>query len=85
MCTQCSVKCGQGVQHRNVICRNSRGIPSGACDAAWKPVSRQPCAGPKKNCKNPSNGTNKDGKPSSLAEQEETDGEIKDQNSEGKL
>ena len=82
-CTQCSVKCGQGVQHRNVICRDSRGVPSGACSAAWKPVSQQPCTGPKKNCKNTSKGTNKDGKPSLESGQTEKDGETKEMRAAG--
>ena len=42
---QCNVKCGQGLQHRNVICRDSSGHPSPACDYAVKPVTRQPCTG----------------------------------------
>ena len=43
--------CGQGVQHRNVICRDSRGKPSAACNTTWKPVASQPCTGVKKGCK----------------------------------
>ena len=42
---QCNVKCGQGLQHRNVICRDGGGYPSNACNFAVKPVSRQPCIG----------------------------------------
>ena len=42
---QCNVKCGQGLQHRNVICRDGSGHPSSACDFAVKPVTRQPCTG----------------------------------------
>ena len=42
---QCNVKCGQGLQHRNVICRDGGGYPSNACNFAVKPVSRQPCNG----------------------------------------
>ena len=42
---QCNVKCGQGLQHRNVICRDGSGYPSTACDFAMKPASRQPCTG----------------------------------------
>ena len=42
---QCNVKCGQGLQHRNVICRDGHGHPSSACDFAVKPVTRQPCTG----------------------------------------
>ncbi len=46
------MKCGQGIQHRNVICRDSSGSPSGSCGVTWKPVSRQPCTGAKKNFAN---------------------------------
>ena len=42
---QCNVKCGQGLQHRNVICRDGSGHPSPSCDFAVKPVTRQPCTG----------------------------------------
>jgi hypothetical protein len=47
---QCSAKCGQGLQHRNVICRDSRGQMNGACSLAQKPVSRQPCTGMHRDC-----------------------------------
>lgn len=41
------MRCGrQGLQHRNVICRDADGQPSGSCGLADKPPSSQPCTGP---------------------------------------
>ena len=43
---QCSVRCGKsGLQHRNVLCRDSSGSPSNACPTVDKPASAQPCIG----------------------------------------
>ena len=43
---QCSVRCGKsGLQHRNVLCRDSSGSPSNACPTVDKPASAQPCVG----------------------------------------
>ena len=55
---QCNAKCGQGLQHRNVICRDSRGQMNGACSLGHKPVSRQPCTGMSRDCE--LNGPNSD-------------------------
>ena len=33
------------MQHRNVICRDVRGFPSGSCNNSDKPTSTQPCRG----------------------------------------
>ncbi|XP_059081063.1 protein madd-4-like isoform X2 [Tigriopus californicus] len=45
--SECSVQCGRrGLQHRNVICRDVRGFPSGACNTRGKPPVSQPCRGP---------------------------------------
>ena len=61
--------CGQGVQHRNVICRDSRGKPSAACNTTWKPVASQPCTGVKKGCKSSLDDAKKDTKASTKAKE----------------
>uniref|UniRef100_A0A673TY54 A disintegrin and metalloproteinase with thrombospondin motifs 7 n=1 Tax=Suricata suricatta TaxID=37032 RepID=A0A673TY54_SURSU len=38
--SQCSATCGDGTQHRSVLCTNDTGIP---CDEARRPASRAPC------------------------------------------
>ena len=67
---QCNVKCGQGLQHRNVICRDGSGHPSSACDFAVKPVTRQPCTG--QICDE----ANEDVRQKKTATLEEEDGEV---------
>ena len=47
---QCSVSCNQGIQHRNVACRDGSGRPSSECSLATKPVARQPCTGLEGKC-----------------------------------
>ena len=67
---QCNVKCGQGLQHRNVICRDGSGHPSPSCDFAVKPVTRQPCTG--QICDE----ANEDVRQKKTATLEEDDGEV---------
>ncbi|KAL4837024.1 hypothetical protein H8958_012194, partial [Nasalis larvatus] len=38
---QCSVTCGEGTQHRNVLCTNDTGVP---CDEAQQPASQVTCS-----------------------------------------
>ena len=73
--------CGQGVQHRNVICRDRRGKPSSACNTTWKPVASQPCTGVKKGCKSSLDEAKKDPKASTKAK--EATEETKDSSKEG--
>ena len=73
--------CGQGVQHRNVICRDSRGKPSAACNTTWKPVASQPCTGVKKGCKSSLDDAKKDKKAST--KEKEANKEKQDSLNEG--
>ena len=73
--------CGQGVQHRNVICRDSRGKPSAACNTTWKPVASQPCTGVKKGCKSSLDDAKKDKKASTKPK--EANEEKQDSSNEG--
>ena len=73
--------CGQGVQHRNVICRDSRGKPSAACNTTWKPVASQPCTGVKKGCKSSLDDAEKDKKAST--KEKEANKEKQDSSNEG--
>ncbi|XP_055133517.1 A disintegrin and metalloproteinase with thrombospondin motifs 7 isoform X1 [Symphalangus syndactylus] len=41
--SQCSVTCGEGTQHRNVLCINDTGVP---CDEAQQPASKVTCSLP---------------------------------------
>ncbi|XP_039072725.1 A disintegrin and metalloproteinase with thrombospondin motifs 7 [Hyaena hyaena] len=41
--SQCSATCGDGVQHRRVLCTNDTGVP---CDEAQRPASGAPCSLP---------------------------------------
>ncbi|XP_071743859.1 protein madd-4 isoform X1 [Lepeophtheirus salmonis] len=41
--SDCSTSCGKGTRHRNVICRDERGLPSGACDYSIRPGVSQVC------------------------------------------
>uniref|UniRef100_F6ULE4 ADAM metallopeptidase with thrombospondin type 1 motif 7 n=1 Tax=Macaca mulatta TaxID=9544 RepID=F6ULE4_MACMU len=41
--SQCSVTCGEGTQHRNVLCTNDTGVP---CDEAQQPASEVTCSLP---------------------------------------
>ncbi|XP_058398176.1 A disintegrin and metalloproteinase with thrombospondin motifs 7 isoform X2 [Diceros bicornis minor] len=38
--SQCSVTCGEGTQHRSVLCTNDTGVP---CDEAQRPASETTC------------------------------------------
>uniref|UniRef100_A0A8I5NPS0 Peptidase M12B domain-containing protein n=1 Tax=Papio anubis TaxID=9555 RepID=A0A8I5NPS0_PAPAN len=41
--SQCSVTCGEGTQHRNILCTNDTGVP---CDEAQQPASEVTCSLP---------------------------------------
>lgn len=40
---KCSVKCGEGRQQREVVCKDNQGFASDECDQALKPSTERKC------------------------------------------